>query len=173
MINKFITWYEGCFSNKKQSMSEPTKFASIVLQHTHLENGYFYGEQSYLYTDKDTYRQFISRAVEINSKIHLQNYVLHNKELYLGNKNLSQINTQELSLRQNCDIIFEYRLDTNFFHGSTTGKNCTIEKNNSITCISTKAILGEYKYDIEDRGFDTKTSKQVWGSSGMYNFERY
>ncbi len=167
-----MLWYEGCFSNKKQSMSEPTKFASILLEHTHLNTGYFYGEQSYFYADKITYRQFISKVVEINSKIHLQNYILNDKKIYLGNKNLDQIDTKKLLQRQHCDLIFEYDQNTNFFNGSTVGNKCIIEKNNVKTFIKTKAVLGEHKYDIEDRGFDFVTSKQIWGSSGMFNFER-
>lgn len=170
MINKFLDWYTGSFSNKRQSMRGD--FASIVLEHIPLGNNYFYGEQSYFYASKDTYRQFISKAVEVDSNIHLQSFVLEDKSIYLGGQNLSQINTGQLIYREHCDLIFKYDMTLGYFVGSTVGTNCRIEKNNNTTYIRTKAILKETNYDIEDRGFDVVTNKQVWGSSGMYNFDK-
>jgi CpeT protein len=154
MIEKFCKYFEGYFNNQKQAFSNPSSFALIELEHFQLSSNKFRIIQKYN-IDPTPYRKNIIEIFEENDHLLIKNYK----------------DNEELTYLSGCDIIMEYK-DNKFF-GKNTCKDCIVNWQEKSTYLITESILTENLYEVVDRGFDTTTDEQIWGSFfGSFQFNK-
>ncbi|MBC6479471.1 MAG: chromophore lyase CpcT/CpeT [Hormoscilla sp. GM7CHS1pb] len=173
-------WMAGDFSNEKQALENPTKYAHIhvfwrPLPYEFFEGIGFYSEQVYDYDLWRPYRQGVHRLVAHRDGIYIENYGLKDPVLYVGAAReldiLKTITPDEIKRRQNCSMIF-WR-EGEMFRGAVEGKNCLINRNGCQTYLVSKVELTAKTWVSLDKGMDVNTHEQVWGSkAGPLRFEK-
>ena len=152
MIDKFIDWYVGSFTNRKQALSHPFMFKEVRLTHKYMGDNTFYGEQKTVYTD-NTYRKFKNVISESDGLIIAKNYTLEDKYM------------------PNCDMVFKF--DGEQFVGEVEGCDCFVEREGKQTYVKNSTYLSEDSYKVYDRGYEVDTDEYVWGSRwGHFKFIR-
>lgn len=169
MIEKFYDWIDSTYSNKEQSQSHPCSYRHVNIVHCILPSGFIYGEQKNM-SRGTVYRQFILKPFQTDIEIIVKNYSF-NKERYFGFKNLSEITEENIIHKLGCDTIFEF--DGEKFAGHIHGSECIVNWNGQETYTKNSVILKENEYYVYDKGFSTKTHKQIWGSNHKhYEFKK-
>jgi len=171
MIETFSQWFEGKFNNKIQAFTYPSRYAYIVVQHKKITDNIFYGEQAYFNKTLTPYRQFFIHISEKDNSIIVKNYDHPNKISFRGFQKLNEnFNENHLTYKEGCDTIFKW--ENNSYVGKIQeGCNCIVKQGNNDTYLENSAILGDGWYNVEDKGFDPITNKQVWGSThGQFTF---
>ena len=154
--SKFISYFEGYFDNQRQAFHQPREFALIELNHTKISASKFRVSQKYI-IDNDPYRKAIVEVTQKDGKIILKSYE----------------DTEELTYKQGCDIIFEYDEEHDKFHGRNACNECYVQKGTYETYLMTEAFLGNDYYTVVDVGLDVNTNEQRWGSNhGFFHFDR-
>lgn len=152
MIDKFIDWYVGSFTNRKQALSRPFMFKEVRLTHKYMGDNTFYGEQTTVYTD-NTYRKFKNVISESDGLIIAKNYTLDDKYM------------------PNCDMVFKF--DNDEFIGEVEGCDCIVHREGKDTYVKNSTKLSEDRYRVYDRGFSVEDDEYVWGSRwGYFDFIR-
>ena len=174
MIENFCKWFEGTFNNKIQAFTYPSRYAYIVVTHRKVKDGWFYGEQAYFNKTQKPYRQFLLNVVaEDTGNIVVKNYEIKDKSLHLGFKNLESLLNLPLTHKAGCDTIFEFK-NGHYAGRIQPGCSCVVMQGDNETYLENVAFLGEGWYNVEAKGFDPESKKQVWGSQhGCFLFKKY
>ena len=184
-----MQWMAGEFSNRKQSDAEPSKFAHIRIYFRPLPFAFFnavgfYSEQVYDYDLWSPYRQGVHRCVEQeDGSIFIENYGLNDPVLYAGASRedsiLHSITPNSIVQRCGCGMVFRYSDQVTElgsgcrFIGAVEGDRCIIPRDGHQTYLVSEVELTETHWVSRDRGFDTNTQEQIWGSAlGPLRFEK-
>lgn len=182
--NDFITlayWMAGHFSNQKQSFENSKLYAHIHIFFRPLPPQkflgiWFYSEQVYDYDMWNPYRQGVHQLIDRGDRIYIENYGLKDGLLYAGAAReleiLETISPDCIERRYNCSMIFK-RDGDRFLGNVEPGNRCFIHRNGRQTYLVSDVELTEQTWVSLDRGMDTNTHEQVWGSAaGPLRFEK-
>lgn len=171
MIEEFKEWLEGKFENRKQALSNPSRYAYIRVTHINIGDGLFYGEQAYNYKLTEPYRQFVLEPVLEGDSIRILNYEIENKKDYLQFNNLEKLNKSKLILRPGCDVVVTKKND--LYVGGITGCECMVDWQGRSTYLQNEITLAKDYYCVIDRGYCAQHGHQLWGSKyGRFEFMR-
>lgn len=169
MIDNFKEYLIGTFDNKLQAMSNPTRYARIIVTHKKINDELIYGEQAYKHSVGLPYRQFVLKPIEVDNKIRVINYEIKNRHLYKGCNNLQNLIESDLTEKTGCATIFQFKDDV--FYGEIEGCECYVNWRGSATYLINKIELGKDYYFVLDKGISLETKAQIWGSQyGQFNF---
>jgi CpeT protein len=174
-------WMAGDFSNHKQAQANPKEFAHIHVFFRPLAFDFFssigfYSEQVYDYDLWTPYRQGVHKLVDKGDHIYIENYGLQDRILYAGAAReldiLRTITPDKIERRCNCSMVFTRA--GNMFRGAVEpGNQCLIPKNGQQTYLISEVEITENTWNSLDKGMDTETHEQIWGSSsGPLCFEK-
>jgi len=179
LIVKLATWMAGDWANREQAWAAPAYFAHIRLCMRplpwHVLDGLgFYSEQADDYDWKSPYRVRVLRLVEVDGRIHSENYVLKDPDAYLGAcrepERLNNLSRDQIEQLPGCTMVFEYSDDA--FRGRLLpGRGCRIFRRGRETWLDSEATVTADAFFSLDRGFGLDDDRQVWGSvSGPFHF---
>lgn len=169
MIDIFKEYLIGTFDNKMQALSNPTRYARIIITHVQINDELIYGEQAYSHSLGLPYRQFVLKPTQIDDKIKVINYELLDKHLYKGANNLNCISEKFLTEKTDCATIFTFA--NNKFYGENETCNCFIQWRGVPTYLINKIELGQNYYFVLDKGLSVESHSQIWGSQyGEFKF---
>lgn len=180
-LTTLARWMAGGFSNYKQAQENPRHYAHIHIFFRPLPFEFFsgigfYSEQVYDYDLWSPYRQGVHRLVDLGDRIYIENYSLKDSILYAGAaRELSILRTIApdcLERRYHCSMVF--KRDGDRFRGSVEpGNRCLIKRHGCQTYLISEVEVTESTWVSLDRGIDTNTHEQVWGSEyGALQFEK-
>lgn len=169
MIDIFKEYLIGQFDNKFQALSNPSRYARIIVTHVQINDSLIYGEQAYSHSLKAPYRQFVLKPIKDDGKIKVINYQIKDEHLYRGCENIESINEESLIKRIGCSTIFQYKDEK--FYGEIEGCECYVNWRNAKTYLINKIELGKDYYFVLDKGISVETKAQIWGSQyGEFKF---
>ena len=147
MMNEFLRCLTGKWSNKTQAMSNPTKYAWILISWTPVGDGKYLTKQWYHYAgETDPYREKLYSFKEDESTITMMNWNLD------GTRN------------EKCDTIV--RLNNGIWQGQNRGMGCIVRG----ATLKSEFSLTKNKLITRDGGYID--GKRVWGSPDFYHFGR-
>ena len=173
-IIEFAKIISGIFSNKKQALENPKKFANIQIHIRPLFlktfNCYaFYSEQRYQHDIWNPYRQVINKLSQEKDIFIISNYKLGNKERFTGGgldiSLLNEISKYKLQKSSGCSMHFKESYPGNFIGQIEPGKKCYIQKGKEKTYVKSEVLFNHTSLISEDSGYKEKTNKKVWGSN--------
>jgi CpeT protein len=172
-LQTLARWMAGGFSNCQQAMDAPREFSHIRLFWRPLPWEFFggvgfYSEQVYDYDLWLPYRQGAHHLVEqSDGSIFVINYGIQKAIFYAGaGREISILKTLKPEVivpRSGCGMVFR-RDDDRFLGEVEPGRQCLIPKEGKITYLVSEVEITETTWTSRDRGFDTDTQEQVWGS---------
>lgn len=174
-------WMAGDFSNQKQAAENPRNYAHIRIFFRPLPFEFFsgigfYSEQVYDYDLWTPYRQGVHRLVDQGDQIYIENYGLKDSILYAGAaRELSILRTIApdcIQRRYHCSMVFKREGDR-FLGSVEPGDRCLIPRQDCLTYLVSEVEVTENTWISLDKGMDTNTREQVWGSEfGPLRFEK-
>ena len=174
-------WMAGDFSNQKQAAENPRNYAHIRIFFRPLPFEFFsgigfYSEQVYDYDLWTPYRQGVHRLVDQGDQIYIENYGLKDSILYAGAaRELSILRTIApdcIQRRYHCSMVFKRESDR-FLGSVEPGDRCLIPLQDCLTYLVSEVEVTENTWISLDKGMDTNTHEQVWGSEfGPLRFEK-
>jgi len=173
-IIEFAKIISGIFSNKKQALDNPKKFAHIQIHIRPLFlktfNCYaFYSEQRYQHDIWNPYRQVINKLSQEKDIFIISNYNLENKERFTGGgldiSLLNEISKYKLQKSSGCSMHFKESYPGNFIGQIEPGGKCYIQKGKEKTFVKSDVILNNKILISEDSGYKKATGKKIWGSN--------
>tara|TARA_Y100001968_G_C19405788_1_gene743537 strand:+ start:568 stop:1188 length:621 start_codon:yes stop_codon:yes gene_type:complete len=179
----FAKTIAGGYTNKIQAKDNPKDFAHInfffiPISWSILKDPGFYSEQSYEYDPWAPYRQNIHRLYFNDDYLIMENYTLNNSERVAGASIyptlLDQIRRDRITFRPGCSMNFKL-INTGHYKGSIEeGNKCLTSRSGELTYIMSKVEIANKIWTSEEKGFNLKSNKQVWGSeNGPFIFHKY
>ncbi|RMF25415.1 MAG: chorismate-binding protein [Cyanobacteria bacterium J083] len=174
LLLQLATLMAGDWSNQEQSWQEPRNYAHIHLFFRPLPWEFFqgigfYSEQVYDYDLWTPYRQGVHKLIQRRNDVYIENYSLNDSFSYAGAGHnpeiLKTITPQVINRRYNCSMIFtKDPVEEKFLGAVEPGNQCLITKEGRETYLVSTVELTASSWLSWDRGLDTKTHEQVWGS---------
>ncbi len=173
-ILEFAKIISGIFSNKKQALENPKKFAHIQI---HIRPLFFetfkcyafYSEQRYQYDIWNPYRQSINKLFQEKDFFIISNHKLENKERFTGGAlDIALLNDIENSIsyqKEGCSMFFKEENPGTFFGNIEPGEKCYIEKGSEKIFVQSEVILNKNTLISEDSGHKKETGEKIWGSN--------
>jgi CpeT protein len=177
-LHTLANWLEGYYSNRAQAMAEPVWFVPVSLWYVRLSGLFsqgigFFTEQFNQHTPGRFYR---SRVLQVLADpLRIENYKLQDQGAWAGAsqdpQRLAQLSSADLELLPGCRILVEKRPDS--YHGEMLpGGGCRLTSSDS-TYIHIEFDLTAKEFITWDRGFDSTTGRQTWGSrAGPYRYQK-
>lgn len=182
-LSTLARWMVGQFSNAKQAMAEPSRFAHIHIFFRPLPYDFFgdvglYSEQAYDYDMWTPYRQGIHRLVDKGDHVYIENYGIKDSWMYAGAGHnldiLKTLNPNCIERREGCSMVFKRDGNEDMFVGSVEpGNACLIPKSGHMTYLTSHVEVTPTTWVSLDQGMDVDTHEHIWGSTeGMLRFEK-
>ena len=179
---EFAKIISGIFSNKKQALVNPRKFAHIQIHIRPLFfktfNCYaFYSEQRYQHDIWNPYRQVINILSQEKDIFIISNHKIENKERFTGGgmdmSLLHEISKYKSQETYGCSMHFKENNPGTFTGQIEPGEKCYIKRGDQKTYVKSKVIVNKYNLISEDSGYEKGTGKKVWGSNfGALEFKK-
>ena len=172
---EFSKIISGVYSNKKQALEFPKRFAHIEIHIRPLFfNTYkcfaFYTEQRYQHDIWNPYRQSINKLSHENEIFILSNYrIIENQERFTGGaldiSLLKSLSKHKLYKKAGCSMHFKETSPENFTGSIEPGCNCIIQYGEVKTYVRSKVQVNKNSFISEDSGYEKDTNKKIWGSN--------
>ncbi len=178
----FINTICGKYSNTLQAKKNPKLYAHIniyfrLLPWSLLKGVSIYSEQSYEHSPWSPYRQSVNKIQIDGNNLIMENYKLESAYRFAGSgfdeQILSTIKEQNLSRRENCEMIF-YKSGKASYKGELKQDHkYIVERDGRKTYLVSKVEFDKNKFISIDEGIDIKTAEKVWGSeNGYFEFQK-
>ncbi|MHA7813538.1 MAG: chromophore lyase CpcT/CpeT [Phycisphaerales bacterium] len=170
----------GSFSSKTQATQDP-EFFEIVLHMVPIwedraDGPWLYVEQAVATSPDRPYRQRVYHLAqtggnEFVSTVYSFEDPMEYAGAYADESALSDLDPDDLTVREGCAITMSWSSEENAFVGSTSGRDCVSNLRGS-TYATSEVFLHMDRLITWDRGFD-ENDEQVWGAvKGGYIFDR-
>ena len=172
-IIEFAKIVSGIFSNKKQALDNPTKFAHIQI---HIRPLFlktcncfaFYSEQRYQHDIWNPYRQSINKLSQEKEIFILSNHKIKDKERFAGGalniSLLDKISDYKLHKKSGCSMHFREINQGDFSGTIESGCKCYIQYGKDKTYVKSEVRVNKNSLISKDSGYEVKTDKKIWGS---------
>tara|TARA_Y100001968_G_scaffold328116_1_gene374625 strand:- start:254 stop:853 length:600 start_codon:yes stop_codon:yes gene_type:complete len=171
---EFAKIISGVFSNKKQALDNPKKFAHIQIHIRPLffetyQCFAFYSEQRYQHDIWNPYRQSINKLSHEKEIFILSNHkIIENKERLTGVASdislLKNLSKYKLNKRSGCSMYFRETSPGNFSGALEPGCNCFVQYREDKTYVKSEVKVNKKTFISEDSGYKKETNKKIWGS---------
>jgi hypothetical protein len=185
LFKKMLTWMCGSFSSHNHADTTVNQYIVDVRLHMNQiwadrnvgEDIYWlYVEQAYASSPNSPYRQRIYKVIlDTNGNIYDEIYAIPNPGFYLHGYNnpavFDVISASNLTIKDGCDVQFNWQINGNYFTGATTGHNCMAAGVPGVSYITSEASIHATYMTSWDKGYSA-SGMWVMGPDWPYIFDK-